>query len=146
MNFFDFAETLKNYSTSRFVYDLQTELERNKDAIQLQKDQWAKGKDAHGIILGLYSMGTEAINPNKKAGTPFTLFDTGDFYEQTHLFGNIKDNDLLFNFDSSGTNTSALIARLGERIFGLQDASKEKFTAIAQNTAIEILNKNLKLK
>ena len=146
MNFFDFAETLKNYSTSRFVYDLQTELEKNNDAIQLQKDQWAKGKDAHGVILGLYSKGTELINPSKKAGTPFTLYDTGDFYEQTHLFGNTKDNDLLFNFDSSGTNTAALIARLGERIFGLQDESIDKFTATAQDTAIEILNKNLKLK
>lgn len=146
MNFFEFAENLNKYTTSRFVYDLQTELERNNEAIQLQKDQWAKGKDAHGIILGLYSRGTESINPNKKAGTPFTLFDTGDFYQQTHLFGNIKDNDLLFNFDSDGTNTYKLITRLGERIFGLQDQNKDQFTQIAQTTAIDLLNKNLKLK
>jgi hypothetical protein len=146
MNFFEFAETLKNYSTSRFIYDLQSSLEKNSDVIQLQKDQWKKGLDAHGVILGLYSMGTEAINPNKKAGTPFTLFDTGDFYEQTHVFGNVKDNDLLFNFDSSGTNTVALIARLGERIFGLQENNKDQFTMIAQDVAIEILNTNLKLK
>jgi len=146
MDFFAFAELLQNYSTSRFVYDLQTELERNNDAIQLQKDQWKIGLDAHGVILGLYTKGTEAINPSKVAGTPFTLFDTGDFYEQTHLFGNIKDNDLLFNFDSSGTNTGALIARLGERIFGLQDKNIDQFTQIAQDLAIEILNTNLKLK
>lgn len=146
MNFFDFAAALKNYSTSRFVYDLQTELERNTEAIQLQKDQWKNGLDAHGVILGLYSRATEVINPNKIAGTPFTLFDTGDFYEQTHLFGNLKDSDLLFNFDSSGTNTAALITRLGERIFGLQDSNKDKFTQIAQDAAIQILNTNLKLK
>lgn len=40
-----------------------------------------KGTDSDNQIIGLYSLATEFIsNGKKKQGTPYTLFDTGDFY------------------------------------------------------------------
>jgi hypothetical protein len=147
MNFFEFNDNLQKYSPARLLLDLQLELEKNNDAVNLQKEQWQSGVDANGKLLGKYSQMTEILSGGRKqAGTPFTLFDTGNFYEETKLFGNQKQNDLLFNFDSSGINTNALIERLGERIFGLTKPHIDTFTEIAQDTAIELLNKNLKLK
>ena len=40
-----------------------------------------KGIDGDGSIIGLYSQTTEALNPSKKAGTPYNFKDTGEFFE-----------------------------------------------------------------
>ena len=48
----------------------------------IRQDQLFKeGQDGDGNILGYYSAYTEEINPEKKAGSHYTLHDTGDFYE-----------------------------------------------------------------
>lgn len=90
----------------------------------IRKDQlFEAGVDENGEIIGFYSPVTEAINPIKKAGTPYTLFDTGEFYKSmvillgTNFFeidaDPIKDNDNLFE-------------KYGEGIIGLTEASREK--------------------
>lgn len=43
------------------------------------------GKDGKGRPLGWYSERTEQINPLKKAGTHYTLHDTGEFYESMEI-------------------------------------------------------------
>lgn len=43
------------------------------------------GKDGKGRPLGWYSEMTEQINPLKKAGTHYTLHDTGEFYESMNI-------------------------------------------------------------
>lgn len=43
------------------------------------------GKDGKGRPLGWYSERTEQINPLKKAGTHYTLHDTGEFYESMNI-------------------------------------------------------------
>jgi hypothetical protein len=148
MNFFEFSEILSNYSAQKFAFDLSDSLEYNENAIQLQKDQWQKGQDCEGLLLGKYSKYTQRINPLKVAGTPYTLFDTGNFYQETKIFISTVNNDLLFKYYSTGINTKFLLKNpeLGERIFGLQGKSQDEFTQIAQDIAIDILNTNLKLK
>jgi hypothetical protein len=67
------------------------------------------------------------------------------FNNQTKLFSGVKSNDLMFTIDSNGINKPELLQKLGDRIFGLQPKNKERFTAIAVEKAIQILNTNLKL-
>jgi len=66
-----------------------------------------KGVDANEDIIGRYSVTTESLNSSKKAGTPYTLKDNGDFYATFKIKTNEKgdfvisantikeDNDLL---------------------------------------------------
>jgi len=72
-----------------------------------QKDQlYEQGINYKNQVLGYYSPNTERINPNKKAGTHFTFFDTGDFYKSFRIYlkrdyflieaNPIKDDDNLF--------------------------------------------------
>ena len=58
----------------------------------IRQDQLFKeGIDENNQIIGLYSIATESINPSKKAGTPFTLFDSGEFYKS--FFIAVSKND-----------------------------------------------------
>ena len=46
---------------------------KNKILDWIRNDQLQKGIDEDGDIMGLYSEWTEMINPEKIAGTPYTL-------------------------------------------------------------------------
>ena len=50
-----------------------------------QKQLWEKGVDKFNEIIGLYSPVTESINPEKVAGTHFTLKDSGRFYRSMFI-------------------------------------------------------------
>jgi hypothetical protein len=58
---------------------------------QLEK----KGVDKFEQIIGLYSTMTEMINPEKIAGTPFTLKDTGQFFNS--MFVEVLTNELVIH-------------------------------------------------
>ena len=147
MNFFEFAENINRYSVDKLVDDIQIAIEKNAKVLELQKNQWQEGKDSNGNLLGLYSYATEILSGGrKKKGEPFDLYDTGDFYKKTNLFGEQKNNDITFFFDSDGTNAGKLLERLGERIFGLQQKNIDITTEIVQETMCDLINKNLKLK
>jgi hypothetical protein len=148
MNLFDFADNLATYSPTKFLNDLGETLAQSDEATDLQRQQWQKGEDVAGNVLGLYSKQTEILsNGSKVAGTPYTLLDTGDFYANTHLFNTQKTDTLLLNFDSpGGKNTVDLLKKIGARMFGLQPQSIDKLTQIAQESANNLLSTNLKLK
>lgn len=50
-----------------------------------QKQLWEKGVDKFNEIIGLYSPVTESINPEKVAGTHYTLKDSGKFYRSMFI-------------------------------------------------------------
>jgi hypothetical protein len=53
----------------------------------VRQDQLFKhGIDEDGDVIGEYSEATEMMNPQKLAGTHYTLFDTGDFYNSFVIF------------------------------------------------------------
>ena len=53
----------------------------------VRQDQlFKKGIDEDGDVIGTYSEATEMMNPQKIAGTHYTLFDTGDFYNSFVIF------------------------------------------------------------
>ena len=147
MNFFEFADSLDKFSVQKFMDDLASALDSDKEILKLQISQWDKGEDSEGKILGYYSKATEILSGGrKKQGDKFNLFDTGSFRDKTYLLGMEKSKDLIFDFDSSDSKTSELLAKISPNIFGLQQKNKDEFTTKAVDKAIEILNTNLKIK
>lgn len=147
MDFFEFVKTAKDYKTDEFVNDLATELDYDKDVIQLQLDQWDKGEDANGRVLGFYSYATELITGGrKKQGDRYNVFDTGETRKRLHLLTTEKNKDLIFDFDSDSVNAPKMVEKVGEDLFGLQQKNVDKFTQIAVRKAIQILNNKLKIR
>jgi len=55
------------------------------DLIRIEQ-LFERGEDSDGDILGYYSEYTEMLNPEKIAGTPYTLKDTGAFYDSFLIY------------------------------------------------------------
>jgi hypothetical protein len=95
----------------------------------IRQDQLFKqGIDGDGDIIGTYSEYTEMMNPEKVAGTPFTLFDTGDFYKSfvLYIYKNyieVDANPIKINDKGEKEN---LFWKYGENIIALTDESLEK--------------------
>lgn len=95
----------------------------------IQNDQlFSKGVDEDGDILGLYSEWTEMINPEKVAGTPYTLKDTGAFYKSMFIIVLVDS----FIIDGDGKKidefgkVTDLFKWLGEGIVGLTEENRLK--------------------
>jgi hypothetical protein len=102
----------------------------------IQQDQlFEQGIDEDGDIIGTYSEFTELINPEKVAGTHFTLFDTGEFYRS--MFVVVLSDSIVIEadpvkIDDNGEKTN-LFYEYGEGIVGLTDENKQK---LAEEIAI----------
>ena len=102
-------------------------------------DQLWKGIDEDGDIMGVYSEWTEKINPEKRAGTPYTLKDTGAFYESLFIdvlteYFVIDGNGL--KYDEETGKITDLFKWLGDGIVGLTDGSQDK---LAQELKIKYI-------
>jgi hypothetical protein len=108
----------------------------------IRYDQLFKhGVDEDGDIIGTYSEWTEMMNPEKVAGTPYTLFDTGDFYESMIVVVNTNASILIdgdpIKTDENGEKTD-LFQKFGDGIVGLTEENRRK---LAQE-CIERFNKH----
>ena len=95
----------------------------------IRQDQlFNEGVDENNKIIGLYSIATQNINPSKKAGTPFTLYDTGEFYRS--MFIAVGVNEIIINADPIKTGDDGkktdLFKEYGTGIIGLTEENKEK--------------------
>jgi|LakMenE01Jun11ns_1017448.scaffolds.fasta_scaffold9468006_2 hypothetical protein len=100
---------------------------KNKILEILKNDQLQKGIDGDGDIIGLYSIYTEMLKPNKVAGTPYTLEDTGAFYNS--LFVTVSTDNL--NIDGNGKKGEQnLFDKYTTAIVGLTQESKDKLAEI----------------
>lgn len=101
---------------------------KNKILDWVRYDQLMKGVDENDQIMGLYSEVTEMINPSKQAGTPYTLYDTGEFYRS--LFMVILLDSFIIDGDDEKISDSGDVTRLfdwlGNGIIGLNKESREK--------------------
>jgi hypothetical protein len=104
---------------------------KNKVLDWIRLDQLQKGIDEDEEIMGLYSYWTEIINPEKKAGTPYTLKDTGYFYRS--LFIDVLSDS--FEIDGDGQKyddvtgeEKDLFELYGEGIVGLTEKNKVKLS------------------
>lgn len=112
----------------------------------IQQDQLFKeGIDEDGDIIGLYSEWTEMLNPEKVAGTPYTLFDTGEFYKSMRIVV-LNDSFVVeaqpVKIDEDGKKTN-LFEEYGEGIIGLTDENKEKLAIEIKKRFIDEVNKLL---
>lgn len=88
-----------------------------------------QGVDETGDVIGYYSWATENLyNPEKVAGTPYTLKDTGEFYRSMEV--TLGDLELTINADPMKTDKTGqrtnLFEKYGEGIIGLTEESKEQ--------------------
>ena len=97
----------------------------------IRQDQLFKeGEDGNGKILGTYSPYTEEINPEKTAGSHYTLHDTGAFYESMifNIFVDYLeiDADPIKTDKITGEETNLFI-KYGEDILKLNEENLELF-------------------
>lgn len=118
------------------------------EIIQKNQDQLSKGKDVYQKTIGLYSKATEAITSHdyfagkrkdiKKAGTPYTAQDTGDFFKGFYL----EVQGDAFKIFSKDPKTHEILDTWGtEAIFGLSDKDLRE---IVTRSILPFLLKNIR--
>lgn len=92
-----------------------------------------KGIDEDGNVIGYYSELSEKYNEKKKHNTPFTLFDTGEFFDSFVV--NVYPDHFIIDANDKKQRTievqgemvtiiTELFEKYGEGIIGLTDSSK----------------------
>jgi len=138
------GQVLKRFSlissTAVWFYSMDNKTQK-KILDWIRNDQLQKGLNEDNEIIGLYSLWTEKINPEKVAGTPYTLEDTGEFYRS--LFITVLND--IFEIDGEGQKspTDNLFTLLGDGIVGLNDQSKEKLRIELINRINEYIRKKI---
>lgn len=152
MDVLDWIEKAKSFSPENFLNNFALDIIQDEKSVDLQREQWdQEGKDFKGRIIGLYSSYTEEITGGaKKEGTPWTLRNTGDFWQNTYLNAVIKGDDLEFIYNSSGINKDELFKTIQiyglisnpEDIFGLYDYYQNIFCKIIEPKFVNQLEKH----
>ena len=123
------AKSLGGYNQSLWVKCFDVEF-RNKIVKWVQEYQFQKGLDIDGNIIGRYSERTEQINPDKVAGTPFTLKDSGDFYRSmfVSVFADSIDVDGdVTKFEDSKWYYDRILGMTEETLVLFKQEMKEKY-------------------
>ena len=109
----------------------------------IQKDQLTnQGVDEDGDIIGLYSDFTESINPEKIAGTPYTLDDTGDFYKSMYIV--VLQDSIVIEADPIKGEDN-LFYKYGESIIGLTEENLERLREEIKKRYIKFVKKSLEI-
>lgn len=83
-----------------------------------------KGVNAQGDVIGYYSYATELItNGAKQEGTPYTLYDTGEFYRSMYMV--VLRDAIVFEADPMKGDDN-LFEKYGSNIINLTTQSREK--------------------
>ncbi len=83
-----------------------------------------KGVNAEGDVIGFYSYTTELIsNGEKQEGTPYTFYDTGEFYRSMYMV--ILSDSVVFEADPMKGDDN-LFDKYGSNILNLTTQSREK--------------------
>lgn len=117
-------------ATKEFVLDL------------IRNDQLkAKGIDKDGNVIGIYSEVTEMINPEKLAGTHYTLYDEGDFYRSMYV--SVFPDRIEINADPVKSPEDNLFELYGTGIIGLTQENLAKLRERIKLKYIEYYKKTL---
>ena len=103
------------------------------------QEQLQSGEDGKGDVMGLYSFATEIISGGeKKEGDPFTLKDSGDFYNSMFLV--VMSDSLQLEADYEKPDGTELNLEYGNAITDLNDENIEKIKEIVVEKYIEYIN------
>ena len=84
-----------------------------------------QGVNEDDQVIGRYSIVTETVyNPEKVAGSPYTLKDSGDFYKSFMM--EVLPDGIIINADGIKDDGTDLLERFTDKILGLTDESKIK--------------------
>lgn len=108
----------------------------------IQEDQLQQGIDEDGDIIGLYSEWTEMLNPEKIAGTPYTLEDTGDFYRSMYVV--VLKDSIVIEADPIKGNEN-LFFKYGDGIIGLTEESMGKLQEEIRKKYIQFVKDALEI-
>jgi len=114
------ARKVNPLALEREIFNIVRRIETDMTA--LNRDQLFKNsEDIFGNAIGFYSPATQIITGGrKKAGDPYTMFDTGDFIRQ--LFARVKNEEIVFGSDDSKVDKILGNRRLlSKSLFGLTD-------------------------
>jgi hypothetical protein len=121
----------KSLNQNKLWYEIMSKPQNKRYIINLiQKEQLKlKGVNENNKVIGTYSVLTQAINPKKKAGTHYTLEDTGDFFRSFFIkvgknYIEIDANSL--KVDEVTGEITDLFKEYGDGIIGLTEESKTK--------------------
>lgn len=111
----------------------------------IQNDQLlAKGVDSNNSIIGRYSMVTEMITKGaKQQGDPFTLKDTGAFYNS--MFVMVLKDAIFVEATSSTYGLMQSQDWWREEILGLNEESLAKYTEVLKEGYLKYVRKVLEL-
>lgn len=111
------------------------------DLLKRVKDRlYNKGTNELGEVIGVYKPSTERINPQKHAGSHYTLKDTGEFYASLYI-GFLSD---YFFIDGDGDKGKEnLFQKFGDGIIGLDDDDKEWLGEILIDKYLEYVENTL---
>jgi hypothetical protein len=88
-----------------------------------------QGIDSDGEVIGYYSYFTELMNPEKQEGTPYTLKDSGAFYESMIIYISKDyfeiDADPIKVDQQTGMEEN-LFYKYGENIIGITEENLQK--------------------
>lgn len=117
----DNAKLLKD--AEAWIEAITPQLQRTIIRDWIQEDQlYRKGIDENGDIIGFYSRMTEILSRGRKReGTPFTLFDTGEFYRS--MFVTALADSIIIDGNSTKMEDQNW---WGDEILGLTDENFEK--------------------
>ncbi len=111
------AKTLNDIDA--WLFAMKDNHKLQADLINSIKDRLFKeGVDEDRRVLGTYSAFTEKLNPKKKVGTRYTLFDTGEFYSSIYI--QVMNDYFLINGDGDKGDEN-LFDKFGDGIIGLDE-------------------------
>jgi len=121
-----------------WLYSFDKEVQDYVVEYLIQKHQLIDlGVNAKGNVIGRYSQLTEQINPAKRAGSHYTLFDTGTFFNS--MFIKVMNDGFEVDADGDKTNfigTTNLFTSFGNDIIGL---TEESMTALKVEIRIRMI-------
>lgn len=100
-----------------------------------------KGVNAEGDVIGYYSYATELLSGGEKQeGTPYTLYDTGEFYRSMYMV--VLRDAVVFEADPIKGDDN-LFEKYGRNIIGLTEPNKDKLRQLVKTKYIEYFKKTL---
>lgn len=103
-----------------------------------------KGVDKNDEIIGYYSFATEKITKGRKrAGDPYDLFDSGDFYKSMYI--TVLQDSILIDANSSTFTEMQKQDWFRNEILGLTDESMDKLKNKIKEKYIEYVRKVLQI-
>lgn len=95
-----------------------------------------KGEDKDGNIIGVYSEYTEMLNPDKIAGTHYTLKDTGYFFGSLFIDDWFSGERVTIDGDGKKDDDD-LFEKFGEGIIGI---NQENLSLVRQEIKKKFIN------